>query len=162
MKALRPKLHPLTQSHNTPLNSKKKKKKKRLVASDVNQTVLSWTSGRFLTKLYAYTQRSFSLLVSFFSFLSSSITLHSSMPAHTESVYDYPLPQTSLRLGKTDLEGNQSEERKKRHTQLSILTADTNTESCWWSAGMFTQHIVYRNGKGLFACSNLIGWLKIK
>lgn len=43
------------------------------------------------------------------------------MPAHTESVYDYPLPQTSLRLGKTDLEGNQSEERKERDTQHCLF-----------------------------------------
>lgn len=60
-----------------------------------------------------------SLPVTFVFFLSFSVTLPSSVPAHTEGVYDYPLPHMPE---KTDVEKNPSEEQNERHTQaLAIL-----------------------------------------
>lgn len=166
MKALGLKLRPLTHNHMTHPKTAKKKQ----VGCFTFQSVSSWLSGWFLTKLYADTQRFFSLRFLFLVFLHHSPFICAS--SHRERVW---LPSFShiAEAGKDWFsEISQRKGKRDTHTALSILTADTNTKSCWWSVACsqtvqspfmdLMMHFAYRNGKGLIACSNLIGWLKIK
>lgn len=164
-KALGLKLRPLTHNHMT--HPKTAKKKVWLVASHFNQTVSSWLSGWFLTKLYAEVfLSSFSL-----SCLPPSLSIH--LCQLTQRAGMITLFLTHRWGWERLILWNQSKERKERHTQHCLFLQQTlTTKSCWWSAACsqtvqspfmdLMMHFVYRNGKGLIACSNLIGWLKIK
>lgn len=123
MKVLRPTLHPLTHNHMSDSLILKK-------CAILNKTLC----------LYSKVFLSSRVVFLFFVFLYHSPFIYAS--SHRERVW---LPSFSdvAEAGKDWFRGKSVRGKEREtHTSLSILTADTNTKSCWWSAGMFTHSIL--------------------